>query len=589
MKRHLLFTVLSIGLSVQVLNAQTIKEAERFVRNEQYEDAAGVYTKLIAKKPKDGMNYYYSAVNHLLKGDSIAAIQILDQGAINAPKCKMILVGKGMLALRQGNNAAAENYFVQAQIISKKKKGLINKEIGRAYLSVVATDEKTEIANAEKAKTYLEVAVDDFETKLLLGDALMVINKADLSQAVQQFIVSGYEQPEDPRPLLKEAYVYRRVKNYELSKLRISEALSKDLEYAPAYRQMAEVLQLMGQKDSSIYYFEQYLKRNNNLSARVKYVEALYLNSEFDRAISEGKALLKQKEVPNIYGVIAYAVVGKKDATTEEIKDGLENFKMYEEKFVAPKNRQLFNREMYFKATLLYRADKQKEAFELFTKVLQDTAKASESMYDAVREQYYNLGSDLHKEISKLEKDNIDGVNDLQIAILKGKKYGAFDKAYKTLELKRVKNGGTLNLRDLFFAGRCLDFMERYEESVKTYNEIITQDTNYISGYYLVAQSSALLDPTDSTGNVTAAYNRWLNKLTPEDQVKFKKDIENAYRNMAFYAQKNKKYEQCSYYYGKVLEVNPEDTVTADIKARIDEYLEKLRAREARQRAAGKK
>jgi hypothetical protein len=29
--------------------------------------------------------------------------------------------------------------------------------------------------------------------------------------------------------------------------------------------------------------------------------------------------------------------------------------------------------------------------------------------------------------------------------------------------------------------------------------------------------------------------------------------------------------------------------VTADIKARIDEYLEKLRAREARQRAAGKK
>jgi hypothetical protein len=36
------------------------------------------------------------------------------------------------------------------------------------------------------------------------------------------------------------------------------------------------------------------------------------------------------------------------------------------------------------------------------------------------------------------------------------------------------------------------------------------------------------------------------------------------------------------------LEVNPEDEVVKDIKARIDDYLEKVRAREAKLKASGK-
>jgi tetratricopeptide (TPR) repeat protein len=117
---------------------------------------------------------------------------------------------------------------------------------------------------------------------------------------------------------------------------------------------------------------------------------------------------------------------------------------------------------------------------------------------------------------------------------------------------------------------------------LKVYQEIIGQDSNYVSGYYLIATTSALIDPTDSTGIVTAAYEKWMSRLNEEQQEKYKRDIENAYRNMAFFAQKNKDYEKTSYYYGKVLELNPDDAVITDVKARIDDYLEKLRAREAR-------
>lgn len=582
MKKYILSSFILLSSVVSTLQAQSLKKAQVFARNEQYEDAEKEFQALITKKPKEGPNYYYAAMNLFAKGDSASAINLIEQGGINAPKCRMILVGKGYISLRQGDSKMAENYFQQAQDVKKKRRGQINKEIATAYLNQPYATEAQIIEFAKKAKEYLTMASDDFESKLLLGDALMLIDKTDLSLSVQQFIVSGYEEPNDPRPLLREAMVYRRAKNYELSKLRIQQALSKDADYAPAYRQLAEVFNLMEVRDSSIFYFQEYLKRNNNLSARVRFVEALYLNSEFDRTIQEGESLLSESKVPNIYGVIAYAIVGKKEATDEEIKKGLKYFDLYEKDYVSKQNRSLMNRERFFKANLLFRDNQHDAAWRLFEKSLSDTLRSNWNMYDAVKDLYYNLGKENQEKIVSLPKNDSTVEGQTAKINFEKAKYDAYNNAYKALELKRVKNGDSLNLVDLFYEGRCLNFMGKNEGALKVYQEIIGQDSNYVSGYYLIATTSALIDPTDSTGIVTAAYEKWMSRLNEEQQEKYKRDIENAYRNMAFFAQKNKDYEKTSYYYGKVLELNPDDAVITDVKARIDDYLEKLRAREAR-------
>ena len=582
MKKYILSSFILLSSVVNTLQAQSLKKAQVFARNEQYEDAEKEFQALITKKPKEGPNYYYAAMNLFAKGDSASAINLIEQGGINAPKCRMILVGKGYISLRQGDSKMAENYFQQAQDVKKKRRGEINKEIATAYLNQPYATESQTIEFAKKAKEYLTMATDDFESKLLLGDALMLIDKTDLSLSVQQFIVSGYEEPNDPRPLLREAMVYRRAKNYELSKLRIQQALSKDADYAPAYRQLAEVFNLMEVRDSSIFYFQEYLKRNNNLSARVRFVEALYLNSEFDRTIQEGESLLSESKVSNIYGVIAYAIVGKKEATDEEIKKGLKYFDLYEKDYVSKQNRSLMNRERFFKANLLFRDNQHDAAWRLFEKSLSDTLRSNWNMYDAVKDLYYNLGKENQEKIVSLPKNDSTVEGQTAKINFEKAKYDAYNNAYKALELKRVKNGDSLNLVDLFYEGRCLNFIGKNEGALKVYQEIIGQDSNYVSGYYLIATTSALIDPTDSTGIVTAAYEKWMSRLNEEQQEKYKRDIENAYRNMAFFAQKNKDYEKTSYYYGKVLELNHDDAVITDVKARIDDYLEKLRAREAR-------
>src|SRR6056300_1107118 len=109
MKRCIFSPLVLTLLSVTYVSAQSLKTAKVFSRNEQFEDAEKVFEQLINKKPKKGPNYYYAAMNLFAKGDSAGAVDLLEKGGINAPKCKMVLVGKGYVSLRQGEEKAARS------------------------------------------------------------------------------------------------------------------------------------------------------------------------------------------------------------------------------------------------------------------------------------------------------------------------------------------------------------------------------------------------------------------------------------------------------------------------------------------------
>lgn len=166
-------------------------------------------------------------------------------------------------------------------------------------------------AYASRAIDYLKISNNDFEAKILLGDAMVIQNPTNSSDAIQQYIVAGYDAPSDPRPILRQAKVYARASAYSLSIAKLDEALALDVNFAPAYRQKAEVFSLMKERDSAVYFYEEYLRRNDNITARKFYVQTLYLGGDFDRSIAEGNKLLAVKSIPNIYGVIAYAIAEK--------------------------------------------------------------------------------------------------------------------------------------------------------------------------------------------------------------------------------------------------------------------------------------
>ncbi len=564
MKKITVSLILSSILWVGSVAAQTLADGQKFSRNEEFEKAEQVYSSLIAKKPKVGDNYYWAALNFLAKGDSLSALNMFNQGLAIAPTFPLNLVGKGHMELRKHNVQGAEAFFAQASMAKKKVRPLVNKEIARAYLLVEYGSPEQLKGYGARAIDYLKISNNDFEAKILLGDAMIINNPTNSSDAIQQYIVAGYDATTDPRPLMRQAKVYARANAGTLAISKLDEALALDVNYAPAYRQKAEVFSMLKERDSAVFYYEEYLRRNDNITARKFYVQNLYLGGDLDRCIIEGKNLLGKKSIPSIYGTIAYAIASKEKAKrrladSALIDSGLNYFfKNYEELYVKPLNRSLIPSENFFKAVLTYRygltttdttARKMRtvESYNLMTMALIDTSKAGANTYQMAQKMYF------------------DGKN--------------YEQAYGILELKRKKQAGKLNSVDLFYAGRCLANIKRQREALNIFNELITQDTNYLSGYYLIATTWASLDPVDSTGNVTKAFERWMGKLDSAQLVKFKADRENAYRNMAYYAQKKKDYERASYYYGKLLELVPDDQVTIDVKKRFDDYLAKVKAK----------
>lgn len=500
--KYLIITMLAF-VTFNRSGAQSIDEGRRFTRNEQYEDAEKIFNELIAANPKKGDPYYWAGINFLERGDSNAAREVFDRGLVNSPKFTLNYVGKGHLLLREGKKTEAEAQFLLALKAKKKMRPMINREIGRAYLLVSERSKSEMVENAKTALTYLEKASqEDFEVLLLQGDALFVTNPVDAGAAITKYIESGYLSENDPRPLLREALLYQKVKNFDISMVRVDEGLAKDDAFAPGYRQKADLYSEMKKRDSAVMYYREYLKRNNNLSARRKFINALFYNGEFDEVIKESKELLKVKEYTNLYGVISYAIVEKKDTVLANNQEGLDYFEIYEQKHVGPAKRGLSASEKFYKGLLLYRTNQIDAGWALMREALADTAHSAQRWYDMAREETY---------FSR-----------------------RYDQAIEVIRLKELKNREMSPL-DMYYLAMSYRMNEQYENSNSIFSEIIKKDSTYIKGYYYIALNWHTTDPNDSTGNVSAAYMNWMSRLSAEEREKtsVKRDIENAYRAMA--------------------------------------------------------
>lgn len=554
--RNIVFvTTIIFSLAAQ---AQTIDQGRRQTRNEQYEDAAKTFEALITKKPKVGDHYYWAGINSLEAGDSATAKTYFEKGLLMAPKFPLNMVGLGHLALRKGDSVAANSQFAAALKIGKKLKPVINREIGRACLLVQYQSPEFLKYAAQKAVLSLMGASEaDFEAQLLLGDAYIITTPDDASKSIEQYTISGYQNPNDPRTKLRQAKVYSRVGNNDLAISVINSALALDKDYAPAYRQKADIFNLMkrrdsvmNSRDSAVFYYKEYLKRNNNISARRMYAQALYLAGDYDDAIAESKSVIAaqkaagQKVFTNLYGIIAYACADKKDTSMAVNQEGVSYFELYETEHVKAQNRELSISEKFVKANLLARTGSDEAAFELHKAVLRDTARCPSRWYDQIQD-YYN---------SRKQAEKIMAV----------------------LDLKRIKQKGYLSARDLFFYAQSLVQQKNYGEALKYYQELVRTDTAYVQGYYKIATTYELMDQTDSLGKATEAYKVWMKRLNADQQRKYRQTIVQAYHSMVYFARQRKDYPTISGYYAEILKITPDDEDVIKAKKSVDDYLAKV-------------
>jgi hypothetical protein len=288
------------------------------------------------------------------------------------------------------------------------------------------------------------------------------------------------------------------------------------------------------------------------------YAQALFLAADYDEAITEAKSVLDfqknagMKQFTNLYGIIAYSYSQKNDTARATNQAGLDYFEEYETKHVKAQNRTLSISEKFIKANLLGRLGQADVAYQLHVEVAADTANCPAIWYQQLQDFYF------------------------------GRKQ--WERAVTMLEWKAVKNRGLEN-KDLFYLGNAQLNARQYPQAINTYTTLVGRDSTAIQGYYKLAQTQDQLDPTDSTGKVTAAYELWISRLNSEQRPKYKQTILVAYNRMQVIARGKKEWEKCSGYLGKMIELAPDDENIKKDKAGVDDYIKKLAARQQKKPA----
>lgn len=499
MKKYTLLAALIAGsIGTQ---AQTLPDAIKLTQSERFEDASSAFKKLVTGQAS-AETYYYSADNFLRWEELDSAQTTLNQGISAHANNLLLMTGKGKLALYQNNKAEAEKIFAnatsqlvaQAKTFPKDQAAIIYCKMAEGF---IYSDNK----NPDQALTYLAEAEKlnpkDPEIFILRGDALLQKQTGDASESILNFEKAYELDKSSRRALLRQANLYRQVNNFEAALDLYNKSITMDPNFAPAYRERAELYYRAGKIQNGIEDYQQYLALNNSPSARGRYASFLYVAKDYKNAIAEiNKVMAEGNTNPILYRVLAYC-----QFETKDFKNGLVNMETF--RASALKN----GKPKFIPLDYSY-----------YGKLLAENGKDSLAI------------AELNKAI-ELDPNFVDGYSDIAGIYLKAKDYPQAAKFYQ----KKIDATGKGDYNDYNFLGRALYNSKDYVGAEAAFRKVAELIPNLTIGYYWAAlsRSKQETDPDNPTGLAKELFEKVV-EVGNADPERSKKDIIKAYEYLGF-------------------------------------------------------
>jgi len=125
--------------------------------------------------------------------------------------------------------------------------------------------------------------------------------------------------------------LYVNVKNYNEGLRYYNEAIVQDPNFAPAYREKAELLYLAGQYKSAIESYGKYLELNQNCRVQQRYASFIFLTKDYEKAIEE----LEKAQPCDPDNLYMFRLLGYAYTEVGNIEKGTENMDKFFEKATA--------------------------------------------------------------------------------------------------------------------------------------------------------------------------------------------------------------------------------------------------------------
>jgi tetratricopeptide (TPR) repeat protein len=516
--------------------AQTLQENITKTENENFENAAAGFRALLVKEPSKGENYFYYGENFFKNGEIDSANMFYAKGAeVNATN-GLNYVGMGKVLLSKGKAAEAKTQFFKGATLSANKNAEVLRKNAEAWLVTNTKDADEALRLANMA---IKLEPKNAENYIILGDAQLEKNPTDGSAPVKSYQMASNLNPKSTKGILREGKLYQRGRNYQLALDYYKKAIGIDPNFAPAYREIAELYFQVAQPAKSIENWKKYLELNNSDQARYRFMSALFSNKQYADAIAEYENL-KKANFNNVYlerlAAYSYAELGNKNDTTSNTK-GLNAMKRFFE-MAGPAFKYIAN-DYKYKGLLLLRAGKDSLGIlEMDKAIAMDSSSAGEIYStiaaNAMKTKKYDAV------ITSLEKKRKHDFKNLNIndCFDLGKAY-YFSAATRQKEANELKDGLTKKKKPTNtpeVQSKETEAAGLFALADSSFKRMTELNPAWPWGYTWRGRANASLDPKAQNDSTKVQYEKVLALIKPEEiNGTYKANVIEAHEYLGYY------------------------------------------------------
>jgi tetratricopeptide (TPR) repeat protein len=508
-------------------SGQTLDQAIKLTKNEEFEKADKTFRSLIISQPANGLYYFYQGENFLDWGKTDSAKAVYQRGInINATNA-LNYVGLGKVQWYTGDSKDAIDNFYKAKVISKSKDAIVLDKIAEAYINAPSKDIKTAIDLLNQAMIIdpnnVDIAID-------MGDAYLAQN--DGSNAVTYYEKATTINPKSALGTLRLGQLYERARNYDLSYQYFQKATQIDSTFAPAYREKAEMLHAAGRNDEAIAQYKKYLQLNDAINARIRYASFLFVAKKYPDAISELQKIMAQDTT----NAILFRLLGYAQYETGNYKDGIMNMNKFFAK-AAQSNVKVLASDYAYQGRLLSKTGQDSLAIEKLKQALQkDTSSDVGEIYSQIGNIYF--------------------------------KNGNYPMATQYFQVRSHLPQPTVN--DYNALGRAAYSCNQFQKADSAFAIITKYMPDLPLGYLWRARCNSSIDSLATLGLAVPFYQQYIQKVGA-DTIRNKADLSEAYDYLGYYYFLKKDKDNADNYYKREQNIDPNDP-------KPKQYFESLKA-----------
>ena len=292
MKFKAFLTMMVAGSLCAAAQGQGYMDGVEYYKAGQYDNALTILTNTLNNADTDkALANYYLGQTELALGNKAEAAKYFNAGVTVDAENPYNYVGLGALALQEGKDSEAKDFFKKAQNFGKKNNE-ITVSIARAYYNAdpvkFAKEVESCLAKAHKDSKHQEPSI-----YILEGD--MAVANQDFGSAAGKYEMAiGYEAA-NPEGYVKYANSYFHV-NPQFSIQKLEEFLKVAPESALGQRELAEKYYEANFWNKAAEQYGKYIQNPNHFPQdKARYAVLLYYGEKYPESLKVSKEVLAQQ------------------------------------------------------------------------------------------------------------------------------------------------------------------------------------------------------------------------------------------------------------------------------------------------------